>query len=256
MKCKYTYTEDINKFDFHFLTDLKIMDAPDSLLAPCFIPQKASDNYSRLCHLITLLCGDLFRDILSRYIKPIYLRSQLDNNKQKLVNIFNTQQQNLIYPATGNTSLTTKEFDITIIYILLRNICNIPPHKSGWGNPPAKGDNSIAAGIEKIRLTRNLIIAHSTNGMIEDPVFEKHWNDLRDVVIQIETQLTGSELYKRGVDFLHSCNLSSVGTEADHNEEKSKQGEFILLKQLDMCHILLINYNINNCKFYQLVDGH
>nr|XP_034316342.1 uncharacterized protein LOC117685877 [Crassostrea gigas] len=199
------------------------MDVPDSLLAPCFIPQKASDNYSRLCHLITLLCGDLFRDILSRYIKPIYLRSQLDNNKQKLVNIFNTQQQNLIYPATGNTSLTTKDFDITIIYILLRNICNIPPHKSGWGNPPAKGDNSIAAGIEKIRLTRNLIIAHSTNGMIEDPVFEKHWNDLRVVVIQIETQLTGSELYKRGVDFLHSCNLSSVGTEADHNEEKSKQ---------------------------------
>lgn len=199
------------------------MDAPDSLFAPCFIPQKASDNYSRLCHLITLLCGDLFRDILSRYIKPIYLRSQLDNNKQKLVNIFNKQQQNLIYPATGNTSLTTKEFDITIIYILLRNICNIPPHKAGWGNPPAKSDNSIAAGIEKIRLTRNLILAHSTNGMIEDPVFEKHWNDLKDVVVQIETQLTGSDLYKRGVDFLHCCNLTSVGTEADHNEEKSKQ---------------------------------
>lgn len=220
------------------------MDAPGSLLAPCFNPQKASDNYLRLCNLITLLCGDLFRDILSRYITPTNVRSELDKNKQKLENFLNKQQQNLIYPATGNTSLTAKDFYITIIYILLRNICKIPSHNAGWGNPPAKGDNSIAAGIEKIRLTRNLILAHSTNGMIEDPVFEKHWNDLRDVVVQIETQLTGSDLYKRGVDFLHSCNLTSVGTEADHNEEKSKQGEFILLKQLDMCQILLINYNI------------
>lgn len=226
IECKYTYSENINGFYFHFFTDLKIMDAPGQLLAYCFNPQKASDNYLRLCQLIALLCGDLFRDILSRYIKPTDLRSELDNNKQKLVNIFNKQQQNQIYPATGNTSLTAKDFDITIIYILLRNICNIPSHKTGWGNPPAKGDNSIAAGIEIIRLTRNSISAHSTNGMIEDPVFDKHWKELRNVVVQIETQLTGSELYKRGVDFLHSCNLTSVGTEAYDNGEKSKQGKF------------------------------
>lgn len=219
------------------------MDAPGSLLSPCFNPQKASDNYLRLCYLITMLCGDLFRDILSRYIKPTNLRSELDNNKQKLVNIFNKQQQNLIYPAIGNTSLTAKDFDIPIIYILLRNICYIPSHKNGWGNPPANGDKSIAAGIERIRLTRNSIIAHSTNAKIEDLVFEKHWKDLSDVVVQIETQLTGSDLYQRGLNFLHSCNLTSVGTETDHNEERSKEGDFVLLSQLNMCHILLINYN-------------
>ncbi|XP_065938350.1 uncharacterized protein [Magallana gigas] len=207
----------------HSLSDLEIMDAPGSLLAPCFTPMKAIDNYLRLCCLITSLCGDLFRDILSRYIKPADLRSELDKNRQKLEKMLNKQQQNLIYPATGNISLTTKDCDISILYILLRSICNIPSHKAGWGNPPAIGDNSIAAGIEKIRLTRNLILVHSTNGMIEDPVFEKHWNDLRDVVVQIETQLTGSDLYKRGVDFLHSCNFTSVRTEADHNEGKSKQ---------------------------------
>lgn len=210
------------------------MDAPGSLLAPYSTLPKASDNYLRFCYLITLLCGDLFRDILSRYIKPANLRSELDNNKQKLEKILNKQQQKIIYPAAGNTSLTSKDFNISILYILLRNICNIPSHKAGWGNPPAIGDNSIAAGIEKIRLTRKLILVHSTNGMIEDPVFEKHWNDLRDVVVQIETQLTGSDFYKRGVDFLHSCNLTSVRTEADHNEGKSKQGDFVLLNQLNM----------------------
>lgn len=203
--------------------DLKIMDAPGSSLAPCFNQQKANINHLRICQLITLLCGDLFRDILSRHIKPTNLRLELDTNKRKLEKILNKQQQNLIYPATGYTPLTAKDFDIPTIYILLRNICNIPSHKAGWGNPPAKGDNSIAAGIERIRLTRNSILAHSTNGMIEDPEFEKHWKELRDVVVKIETQLTGSDLYKRGVDFLYTCNLTSVGTEAYHNEEKSKQ---------------------------------
>lgn len=227
------------------------MDAPGSLLAPCFNPQKASDNHLRLCQLITLICGDLLRDILSRHIKPINLRSELDNNKQKLEKKMNKQQQNLIYPAIRNTSLTAKDFDIPTLYILLRNICNIPSHKTGWGNPPAKSDNSIAAGIESIRLTRNSILAHSTNGMMEDPVFEKHWKELRDVVVQIETQLTGSDLYKRSVDSLHSCNNTSV---AYHNEEKSKQGKFNLLKHLNtrMCHILLITYKFKLYHVYRV----
>lgn len=212
------------------------MDAPGSLLAIYFNPKKATENHLRICQLITMLCGDLFRDILSRHVQPTNLRSELDKNRPKLEKILNKQQRNLIYPVTGNTLLTAKDFDISIIYILLRNICNIPSHKAGWGNPPAKGDNSIAAGIEMIQLKRNLIPAHSTNGMIEDLEFEKHWKELRDAVVQIETQLTGSDLYERGVDFLHSCNLTSVGTEAYHNEEKSKQGKFNLLKHRNVSH--------------------
>lgn len=202
------------------------MDASGSLLAHCFNPKKATENHLRICQLITLVCGDLFRDILSRYIKPTNLRSELDTNRPKLEKILNKQQQNLIYPATGNTLLTAQTVDVSIIYIILRNICNIPSHRNGWGNRSAERDNSIAAGIEMIQLERNLISADSTNGMIEDLKFEKHWKELRDAIVQIETQLTGSDLYKRGVDFLHSCNLTSVGIEAYHDNEKSKQGKF------------------------------
>lgn len=221
----------MNKFHFHYFTD---PNAPGSQLAPCFNPKKANNNHFRICQLITLLCGNLFRDILSRYIKPTNLRSELDKKKNKLEKFLNKQQQELIYPATGNTPFKAKDLDIPTIYILLRNICNIPSHKEGWGNPPAKGDNSIAACIERIRLARNSILAHSTNGMIEDQVFEKHWKKLRDVVVQIETQLTGSDLYEQGVDFLHTCNLFD-GTEAYYYEEKRKQGMFYLFIHLIIC---------------------
>lgn len=223
------------------------MEAPGSLLAPCFNPQKATENHLRICHLITTLCGDLFRDILSRHIKPSNLRLELDKNRPQLEKKFNKQQKNLIYPANGNSLLQATAFDISIIYILLRNICNIPSHRNGWGKHPAKVDNSIAAGIEIIHLKRNLISGHSKNGMMEDLEFEKHWTELRDAIIQIETQLIGSIFFKRGVDFLHSCNLTSVGTEAYHNKEKSKQGKFKVWKHLNMCHIILV---INQFKLY------
>lgn len=199
------------------------MDTPPSpSIVPYFNPRRATENYLRLCLLITVLCGDLFRIILSIYIKPSNLRSELDKNRTKLEKNLNTAQKNLIYPPAGNAFLTTKDCDISVIYILLRNICNIPSHNAGWGNPPAKGDNSIAACIERIRLQRNLILAHCTNGMVEELMFKNHWDELRNAVVQIETQLIGSELYKRGVDSLLTCNLTSVPT------EPTEQGWFML----------------------------
>lgn len=58
-----------------------------------FNPQKGTENFLRLCRLIMVLCNDLFRDILSHYIKPSDLRAELDKNKKKLMTIMNTDQK-------------------------------------------------------------------------------------------------------------------------------------------------------------------
>lgn len=49
-----------------------------------FMPQISTENYSRLCQLIMKICSDLLRDILSRYIKPAELRSELDKTNANL----------------------------------------------------------------------------------------------------------------------------------------------------------------------------
>lgn len=89
----------------------------------------------------------------------------------------------MIYLVIGNILLIIKDFDIIIIYIFLWNICNIFLYNVGWGNFLVKGDNSIVVGIEKIWFIRNLILVYFINGMIEDLVFERYWNDLRGVVV-------------------------------------------------------------------------
>lgn len=222
------------------------MDLPGISTVSKFNPQKATYNFLRLSRLITELCSDLLRIVFSHYIKPSDLRKELDNNKTKLERIFNAQQKELIYPATGNPTLAVKHFDISILYILLRNICNIPNHKNGWGNGPNKGDSSIAACIERIRLQRNLVIAHS-NGMVEDTKFESSWNELRYAIVEIEKQLIGGDLFQRSIKFLYDCDIPLV---MNQSEDKSVQGGnmhlFVPLKIQKNCEYYTALYR---CKF-------
>lgn len=183
---------------------------------------KPAENYLCLCRLIMTICTDILRDVLSRYIKPADLRSELDKNRHRLENIMNAQQRELIYPANGNNALAAKHLDISVMYIILRNICNIPTHRNGWGNPPNTGDNSLAACIERIRIQRNEISAHHTNGEMERTEFENRWTELEDAVVEIERQLIGGVLYERGVEYFLRCDLNFCQAERPIQVEHSQ----------------------------------
>lgn len=187
---------------------------------------KLTENYFRLCGLITTLCSEIFRITLSSCIKPDKLRSELDSNQTRLEKIMNVSQREQIYKTPGN-ALSTKDFDISLLYILLRNICRIPKHKNGWGNPPEKGDNSLAACIERIRIQRNFISAHSPNGKIEDVEFQKKWDELRNDITQIERYVTGGEGFKQSVDDLYKCKLSHDDEKKYQHDLKKSDGEYV-----------------------------
>lgn len=190
---------------------------------------KPAENIIRFCLLIVPICTDILRDVLSRYIKPADLRSELDKNRRRLEKIMNTEQKKLIYPANGNKALAAKHLDISVIYIILRNICNIPKHKNGWGNPPKTGDNSIAACIERIRIQRNEVSAHNTNAVMEETEFNNRWTELEETVLEIERQLTGGNLYERGVRYFLRCDLNFGQAEKPIHVEHP-QGRYLRYK--------------------------
>jgi hypothetical protein len=181
------------------------------------------------------ICSDLFRDILSRYIKPADLRSELDNNRRRLEGKLNAQQKEQIYPSSGALFLKSRDLDISILYTLLRNICSIPKHQNGWGNPPLDGDTRLAACIERIRIQRNMISGHSTTAQIEDSEFQDHWDKLKDSVLEIENQLTGGNMYERGVDELLSCDLNPPRAEKYMKEFKEIHGKSMVLNASVLC---------------------
>lgn len=149
-------------------------------------------------------------------------RSELDKNRHRLEKIMNTEQKKLIYPANGNKALAAK-------HMVLRNICNIPNHQNGWGNPPKTGDNSIAACIERIRIQRNEVSAHNTNAVMEETEFNNRWTELEETVLEIERQLTGGNLYERGVRYFLRCDLNFGQAEKPIHVEHP-QGRYLRYK--------------------------
>ena len=201
-------------------------DVPGPSSAPSFSLTKAAKNYCRLCQLIVTVCSDLLRLILSRYIEPANLRRELDKNKGKLQNIVkNNEQRQLLYPAPAGSSVKAQDLDLTLLYTILRNICNIPQPQCKWGKTPHTVDVSLVACIERIRIQRNLISGHRSIGEIEDPDFQNIWQELKDNIVKIEEQLFGGDMFRRRVDELFICDLSKSEAQAYAEEFHCLRGK-------------------------------
>lgn len=196
--------------------------------SPYFNLDKSSENYIRLCRLITTVCGSLMRDILSRHIKPINLRNELNINRTKLEQKMNTQQKEQIYLKAGCNSISPKDLDISVLYVLLRNICKLSPPTTGWGKPPQKGDNSVSAVIERIRHIRNSISAHNTHGKVSDTDFQQYWEELENSIIAMETQLTGDVLHKDAIRSIKDMEFTRDVAEKYKREIQQSEGESIV----------------------------
>lgn len=198
---------------------------------PFFDLDQSSKNYLRLCRLITTICGPFLRDILSRHIAPGNLRKELDINRTKLEKHMTKVQKEQFYLNAGSNPIIPKDLDISVLYMLLRNICsNIPKPKTGWGNPPNKGDSSISACIERIRQIRNSIHAHSANGKVDDTDFQNYWDELTNSIIETEKQLTGDVVYKEGINTIKDMKFTKDDTDMYKREFPPHEGESIVYK--------------------------
>ncbi|XP_061170981.1 uncharacterized protein LOC133180482 [Saccostrea echinata] len=200
-----------------------------------FDPNKSTENFARLCQFLMTICSDVLRDILCQHIKPVDLRSELDKKRSKLEKITNVQEKNLLYPPHSSTScvpeIRSRDLDLSLLYKILRNICNIPTHIAGWGNQPVSGDFSLAACIERIRILRNSVSGHSTSGTVNDAEFKDYWMELRKSVVEIEREVTGSDRYEKGIDHLHDCDLNPTKSKEYVAQIRRNAGEIIVKRE-------------------------
>ena len=67
-----------------------------------------------------------------------------------------------------------KDFDITLLYTLLRNVCqSITPPSQNWGvsNMPSQNEITVRDDIERIRLIRNKVYGHISEVAIPEIEF-------------------------------------------------------------------------------------
>ena len=176
-----------------------------------YLPSKESTNYMRLCQLIVTICTDVLRCILDKYITPSNLQSTLNIHKGLLTGPgchLSKQQKAILFPRGPNPAVvSSKDFDISLLYTLLRNIAGIPPHGNGWGNNPSSGDTCLSACIEAIRIARNDLNGHNLTGKICDSDFNDIWSTLKVAVTEIETQELSGTAFVQDIDGLHTADM-------------------------------------------------
>ncbi|XP_022802965.1 uncharacterized protein LOC111340387 [Stylophora pistillata] len=164
---------------------------------------KETTNYARLCRLLIDVGSQAPRDIFNSIHPPASLRAVLEVNRptlQKLRSrrVLNATQWSKLYPAIA-TSVSSANFDITLIFVLLRNICGLnPPATTGsWDILPPTREPSAEADIVRLKCFRNDIYAHAERASLSDFQFASHWQEISETLVRL-----GGKSYESAINNL------------------------------------------------------
>ena len=160
-----------------------------------FASTHENTNYARLCRLLVDFGGTVLRDTFDSKHPPANLhgvlqcptvKSTLQSLKKKRV--LNSLQWKKLYPAVAS-SVSSANFDVTFLMVLLRNICSLsPPVSTGnWDELPPDSDNSTEANIVRIKCYRNDVYGHATKASVDDATFNALWQKISSAVLALGT---------------------------------------------------------------------
>ena len=165
-------------------------------------------NINRVSRLLMDPCTDQLRDLLRSYIPPAKFNTVIQKMKSRLSRRLTEPQRKLILPNSGVYSGNYDDFDISLLYILLRNVCGLQAHNKGWGKIPDSADRSESANIERLRRARNRC-GHSTGGM-SNAEFNQVWSEIRAAVVDLDKTLGIGNKYQKAVDFIRKDTMDPV----------------------------------------------
>lgn len=141
----------------------------------------------------------VFRDLFHTYHPPANLVADLNfyystlNNLVSKKVLYKTQWDQLFPPGRGIPDSNT--FDISLLFVLLTNICGLSPPPSGWYAKPAPNDISLEANIARLKCFRNELYGHVTTTGIDETTFPVLWNE-------ISAALVGLGMHQADIDRL------------------------------------------------------
>ncbi len=191
-------------------------------------PVKAKANYSRVCQLLVDKGGDTLRGALHAKHPPSTLAAALNANRKTLqklrYGLIKASQWKLLFPASGTPD--SNNFDITLLTILLRNICGLPSPAAGWNVMPPTSDTSISANIARIKIFRNEVYGHTPSAQLDDTKFETLWQEISMPLIKLG-------IPQQDIDELKEAPLSSEEESYIEKLKEWKELEDDLLSKLN-----------------------
>ena len=147
-------------------------------------------NGNKLSRLLIDGGTTVLRNIFDSYHPPKTLFVNLNANysilshlqRKKILN--GSQWEKLFPPGGGHPS--SKNFDITLLFLLLSNICGLYPPPSGpWHKMPPASDTSREANLTRVKFYRNELYGHVAKTGIPTPEFIVKWQEVSSVLVSL-----------------------------------------------------------------------
>ena len=157
------------------------LSSSDSGLGSVFDTSEEKTNGTRLARLLIDGGTHVLRKFLdSVYPEPTLLANELKKNLIKFQalkskRVISKDQWDMLFPTPGPPD--SKEFDITLLHLLIREVCCLTAPLTGWHKMPADDDQSLEANIARIKCFRNEL-CHSVSTSIPNEEFEDKWNTI------------------------------------------------------------------------------
>ena len=189
-----------------------------------FVSTKETTNYARLCRLLVDVGSQVLRSTFDKIHPPATLHTVLGSTSvhyatlQSLFRgrkkVLNPTQWGRLYPA--NYPVSSAAFDITLLTVLLRNICGLSPPATGWDHLPPASNISIADDIARVKYYRNIVYGQASQASVDDISFSAYWQEIREALVRL-----GGAHFRTEIDNLeHGCMDPDI---EEHYRELMKQ---------------------------------
>ena len=156
---------------------------------------KSKANFQRLTRLLMSGGAVLLREKFDSIHSPTNLPTILSNpsvERQLKTARLTCPEWKCLYPYSGIYGKSS-DFDVSLIFKLLRTICNFTPPLTGWDSLPNDSDHTLEADLARLKCYRNEVYGHSKSLEIPDDQFIDLWRKISEALLRIAASLSSQK---------------------------------------------------------------
>ena len=148
-------------------------------------------NFQRLTRLLIAGGTSILRGVFDSIHPPSTLPAALNNPAVRAQ--LKHARLECLYPAPGCYGKSS-DFDITLLFYLLRQICGLTSPSLGWNRLPATDDQTLSADLTRVKFYRNTVYGHIDKAMeISDDQFNVLWAGISGALIRLANHISGEK---------------------------------------------------------------
>ncbi|XP_015778905.1 PREDICTED: uncharacterized protein LOC107356798 [Acropora digitifera] len=146
-------------------------------------------NGAKLSRLLIDGGTTVLRNEFNKHHPPSNLTADLHASRSILLDLFHKKDLNYdqwykLFPRR-RTPPDANNFDITLLFLLLTNICGLSPPPTGWHKKPTRSDTSLEANLARIKFFRNHLYGHVATTGVDTPTFNALWVEISAALVPL-----------------------------------------------------------------------